>query len=527
MLRDLSPVRWLSVEIVLLAWLLLAPAATSVAGEKLVGDIAAVIQAPEFKHAHWGLLVVDLQSGSSLYELNPEHLFAPASVTKLYSVAAALDAFGADHRFETPVYARGETNAEGVLAGDLVLVASGDLILGGRTAADGQVAFTNFDHTYANGNDKGELTTPDPLAGLNELAKLVAASGIKRVRGEVLIDERLFEKETGSGSGPRRVTPIVVNDNLVDVTITPGVAGQPASVSWRPQSAAVQVDARVRTVAAGESLSVTVHGESTQGLIVRGTIPAGHKPLVRVFEVPDAASFARSLFIEALGRAGVDVDVSPLSVPARESALPPRGDYSRLKQVARLTSLPLAENAKLVLKVSHNLHASSLPLLVATRHGGRTLGEGLKKQHAFLTRCGLDGDSISFGGGAGGASADFVTPRTTVQLLRAMHSRPDGPAYRRALPILGVDGTLSEAVGPDSPARGKFFAKTGTLYWENLLNDRVLLTSKALAGYGTTGSGRQIAFALFVNNVHLAQAGDTGKVGKTLGKLCEAIYAAE
>ncbi|MSR57053.1 MAG: D-alanyl-D-alanine carboxypeptidase/D-alanyl-D-alanine-endopeptidase [Planctomycetaceae bacterium] len=532
MIHKSSRRRWLPAGFALLVWAVpLAggekPANEKLATDKLTGQIAAVIEAPEFKHAHWGLLVVDLQTGSPIYELNPDHLFAPASVTKLYSVATALDAFGADHRFETPVYARGETNGQGVLAGDLILVATGDLTLGGRTTADGQIAFTNSDHTYANGSDKGELTAPDPLAGLDELAKQVAAGGIKRVKGEVLIDDRLFDKETGSGSGPRRVTPIVVNDNLVDLTITPTAAGQPATVSWRPQSAIVQVDARVETVAVGQPLAVTLRGDTTGGLVVRGSLPAGHKPLVRVYEVPDAAAFARALFIEALRRAGVEVDASPLIPPPNGGALPPHSDYARLKALAKFTSPPFSENVRLILKVSHNLHASSLPLLVAARQGGRSLADGLKKQNDFLARSGIDADSISFGGGAGGASADFVTPRATVELLRSMHARPDVEVFKRALPILGVDGTLSESVGPECPARGKFVAKTGTLYWENLLNDRLLLTSKALAGYGATSAGRPVAFAFFVNNVHLPQSAETGRIGKTLGKLCEIIYAAE
>jgi len=54
-----------------------------------------------------------------------------------------------------------------------------------------------------------------------------------------------------------------------------------------------------------------------------------------------------------------------------------------------------------------------------------------------------------------------------------------------------------------------------------------VLTSKALAGYMTTAVGRNLAFAIFVNNSHLDKAADTTRVGKTLGRLCEIIYMAE
>ena len=37
-------------------------------------------------------------------------------------------------------------------------------------------------------------------------------------------------------------------------------------------------------------------------------------------------------------------------------------------------------------------------------------------------------------------------------------------------------------------------------------------------------ANRELAFALFVNHVHLDKAADTSRVGKTLGRLCEVIY---
>ena len=43
-----------------------------------------------------GILVVDGQSGETIYAHNPDHLFFPASTTKLYSCSAALAAL-AEH----------------------------------------------------------------------------------------------------------------------------------------------------------------------------------------------------------------------------------------------------------------------------------------------------------------------------------------------------------------------------------------------------------------------------------------------
>ena len=111
-----------------------------------------------------------------------------------------------------------------------------------------------------------------------------------------------------------------------------------------------------------------------------------------------------------------------------------------------------------------------------------------------------------------------------MQLLQKMAERPDFEVYRSALPILGVDGTLATVVEKSSPAVGKVFAKTGTYVDTDLLNARRHLRSKALAGYMTTAKGTELTFALFVNDVHLAQGVETSREGKQLGKICEALY---
>ena len=497
--------------------------ATATADDTLSQRIEKIIDAPEFKHAHWGILVGELESEQALYERNADKLFAPASTAKLFTVAAALDELGAEHRFETPAYARGEIDQGGRLRGDLILVASGDLTMGGRTDAQGGIAFKDNDHTYAGFAGRADLTAENPLAGLDELARQVAAAGIRRVSGNVLIDDRLFETAHGTGSGPSLLTPIMINDNVLDITIAPGEAGSPATVRWRPETATFQLDAEVDTVAAGEASAVQVTTQDGRRIIVRGKIAAGAKPMVRIHEVADAASFARGLLIEALRRAGVHVEASPL-VDNDAGLLPPRDGYAALKQLAMLKSPPFSESAKLILKASHNLHASTLPLIVAAKHDQWTLADGLRRQHDTLARLGVDVDSISFGGGAGGDRADYVTPRATVQLLRKMATRPDFSAYHAALPVLGVDGTLAHAVASESPARGKVHAKTGTLMWTNVMNGTQILNSKALAGYvGDSSAKRRLVLAVFVNQVQIAREDDRERIGRVLGKLCEAV----
>ena len=252
----------------------------------------------------------------------------------------------------------------------------------------------------------------------------------------------------------------MINDNLIDVRILPTTPDHPAKVEWRPQTQAVRIDVQVETVRAEDETRVDIESPVEDVVIVHGQIAAEAKPLVRIHEVADAASFARSLLIEALRRAGVEVQASPLESNDGDE-LPDEEDYPGLTRVAVLKSPPFSESAKLILKVSHNLHASTLPLLVAARHGERTLAAGLHRQHDFLAKAGIDVDAISFGGGAGGDRADYTSPRVTVQLLGYMATRPDFAVYSDALPILGEDGTLATSVPKESPARERSGQKPG------------------------------------------------------------------
>jgi serine-type D-Ala-D-Ala carboxypeptidase/endopeptidase (penicillin-binding protein 4) len=103
--------------------------------------------------------------------------------------------------------------------------------------------------------------------------------------------------------------------------------------------------------------------------------------------------------------------------------------------------------------------------------------------------------------------------------------RPEWEAYKAGLPALGVDGTLATVVPKDSPVRGKAFAKTGTLIWNDAMNGRSLFRSKAVAGVMTTANGTELAFAMFVNDVPLPEGVSSTREGKVLGKLCEVVYS--
>jgi D-alanyl-D-alanine carboxypeptidase len=128
------------------------------ARSELGPKIAKIMGSSPYRYAEWGYLEVDPSDGSTVRSLGPhKRLYIPGSSTKLFSVSAILDELGFDHRFKTPVYAEGDVR-NGTLHGNLVLVASGDLTMGGRRAPDGTVSYTHIDHTYASSVPGATLT---------------------------------------------------------------------------------------------------------------------------------------------------------------------------------------------------------------------------------------------------------------------------------------------------------------------------------------------------------------------------------
>ncbi len=501
---------------------LLVAAAPLFADDPLAKKLEAVMDGPEFKRSHWGVLVADAKTGEAIYERSADKLFVLASCSKLFSTAAVLAEFGPDFKFDTPVYARGDVQ-KGVLRGDLILRAQGDPSFGGRNTKDaGKLAYTDVDHSYANGGPAALAEGTDPLTAFNELAEGVKAAGISEVAGEVLIDDRLFARTRTSGSGPEVLSAMTVNDNVIDLVITPGAkAGESAKVTHRPQTAMLNIDIEVGTgeprSAAGLMLTQVGPGQFT----VRGSVPAGGKLVVRALPIDEPAGFARGLFIEALRRAGVKVAAAVAR--AGTVALPAVAEYQQMQPTAVFTSAPMGELLKVTLKTSNNLYATALPCLLAAKHGKTTQEDGLKIQRKQLKSLGVESDAVSLVSGAGGNGNDLASPRATVQLLQGLRKRDDWQAFRNWLPVMGEDGTLSKAVDKDSPAYGKVFAKTGTFVWVDTLNSRPLLKSKTLAGAMTTADGRELLFAFFVSDTPLEPNATPEKVGKTLARLCEIV----
>ncbi len=463
--------------------------------------IADITSKPLYTHSPFGIFLADETTGETLVDRSGEKMFVTGSIMKVYSTAAALKAYNPGYRFRTPVYRTGARSG-GTLNGNLILVASGDFSFGLRDRPDGTLAFNSLpqiDHNYAFTGFPGAALVPnsDPLRVLDELARKVRAAGITRIRGAVAIDDRLFASYNGWPDG--LISPIWINENLIDITVTPAKSGRRATVQWRPKVAIDTVESRVTTVASGTKTQPLEVKRVRAGLIqVSGTIAADAKPTLVTSQIEHPADFARVAFVEALRRAGVSVDASA-SGSNRASVLPSRNSYAPAMMVAEHVSPPLSQYVKVILKISYNRGADLMVCLVAVQAGSRTCTDGLAPEVETITALGVSPQSTIVYDGAGSEDNGRTSPADEATFLRRLLGVPWGHYVHDGMEILGVDG-LQATNGVGTPAAGKVRIKDGTRLVGSP-SGQVYLPAKTQVGYIDAKSGRKLVYAVFLNDI--------------------------
>lgn len=411
-----------------------------------------------------------------VYTLNADQLFNPASAMKVFVAGTAFSALGADYRFHTPVYRTGPVE-NGVLRGDLVLVASGDLLLGGRVLPDGTLALPERDHTY----DMSPGAVPvsaDPLRSIHDLVEQIAAHGIRRVEGRVLVDASLFREAKGEagGTGQVVISPIMINDNLVDVVVQPASrVGDAGSVRVAPETAYVKIINKTRTTAAAAKAPVAMmrmmgpgslrltddvtNADGSHTVTLTGDISLGSRPVLCAYRVPEPVRFAEMLLVEVLVARGISARADLLT-RTDEGALV--AFYRPKNRVAELVSPPLSDEVKPMLKLSSNPQTLHFPYLVGAiagheKQNARQAGKEI--QQKLFEKAGVV-RGFRLGGELG---MDRYSADAFIRFLTYMSHQPWFPQYLHALPIMGKDGSVAK-VQAGTPAAGHVYAKTGMLF---------------------------------------------------------------
>jgi serine-type D-Ala-D-Ala carboxypeptidase/endopeptidase (penicillin-binding protein 4) len=469
-------------------------AATRKFGERAEALLAA---APANK-GEWGLLIVDAETGETLYELNADKYFVPASNMKLFTTALALAKLGPDYRFHTTLETRSTISPDGVLSGDLFLVGRGDPNLSNR----------KFPYDL-----KEEFDGP-PEKTLAELADALVAKGIKEIAGDVVGDDSYFPREAYPNGWEiddmvweygAAVSAIVVNDNTVTVTLTAGEsAGAPAQAVVAPPTPDFIVRNDVVTSAAEVKSDLTLTREPNSKIVViRGTMPAHGMPRKLVLAIHDPAEHAAALLTQLLAERGVKVSgVLRLMHNAEAVDASPRG------VLAEHVSVPLGDSVKLVNKISQNLHTEMLLRAAARNTSVWNTPEDLMKFPAdFYAAAGIAPGDVIQTDGSGLSRHDLVTPRAIAALLTYAQGQPWFAPYFASLPVAGVDGTL-ETLMKNTPSAGRIHAKTGSV--EHV---------RTRSGFADTASGRRLIFSFLSNN----QSGKNHEASDALDGLCLAM----
>jgi len=471
-----------------------APASAPKTIEELRARIREVLSNPQLAPAFVGIQAVSLDTGRTLYEENAGKLLVPASNMKMYTVAAALDRLTPNFRWTTSVYAANRPDATGAIRGDLIVYGRGDPSIA--------ASFYEGDYTKA----------------LDELASRIQTAGVRRVEGDLVGDESYF---TGPPFGASwewddlqwyygaEVSALTVNDNSIDLFVKPGASvGAACAVTTGPAALPhITISNRTTTTLRGTRRDVSVYrglGENT--IEVGGSLPLDDKGYTGEVAVARPAQMFVDLLRASLLRHGIIITGQGQVVDARARRDAPL-DTTKLVEIANRQSPPLSLIAAKTLKPSQNLYtelilrtlgeqqrrALIVPAIVDTRspqtNAKLTSAEaGIEVVKTFLRDAGASAANIVMVDGSGLSRHDFVTANASVELLTFISRRSIANAFREALPIAGVDGTLANRM-KNTAAAGNVRAKTGTVE-----------AVSSLSGYATSAAGERLVFSIMVNN---------------------------
>ena len=479
---------------------------------RLAQTIDAVLADTAFADGFWGIHVVDLRDGSTVYARHSGNNFIPASNMKVITTAAALDALGADFRYTTELFINGELRG-GTLDGHLVV----------RGAGDPTISDRKFVQHYP--------TNGDPFVVLRQWADSLGVAGVRHVTGHVIGDGSIFDDELlGSGWAwddeptpfAAQISGLTFNEGRLSITATGSTPGQRARVSVEPDTDFVYVINRTQTVPAG-GISKIRRDPGSNTIWLESEVPAGQSFDRSVSIHNPTRYFAHSLRL-AVRSSGIVIDGDPVIAEDWWQGL----NYDTMTRVATHTSPPLSEIVAVTNKISQNLYAEHLLRTVGARnceHARARATErrrnparvrcgsaeaGFLASEGLFERAGMRSNRMRLADGSGMSHYNMVSPEDLTALLAYMWTHPDQAvrsAYVSSMAVAGVDGTLRRRM-TNGPAQGSVFAKTGTV-----------TGARNLTGYVTTTTGTPLAFAIMTN----LYGTSTGKVTRAQDAIVEAL----
>ena len=456
-----------------------SPATLAELQQRLVEHISQ----PKYDAALWGVKIISLDSGKTVFERNPQKLCSPASNCKLYTVALALDRLGPDYRIKTSLYARAKPGKSGTLSGDLIVYGRGDPTINAR------------------------LHGGDICRALEPLVSALTNAGVKRIAGDLVADESYF-RGPPFGSGwiwddleyyyGAEISALTINDNILQALVTPGPrVGEPCKIALVPDTAWLSFSNRTETVDKGGKRGVHFHRPLDGNVIyTSGQMPIDDTGYTNAVTMHHPAGLFVSFLKQALARQGIKVSgrLRTVNWLDRQAKLV---DYRTWVELGSMESLPMSDLAREVQKPSQNLytdlllgHVGEKTRTAEARLDATSEGLGVRELNKFLAEVGIKKGETFFEEGSGLSRDNLTTANATVALLEFMNRHKSAEVYLASLPIAGVDGTLKNRM-KGTPAAGNVRAKTGTLHWAN-----------SISGFVTTAGGEHLVFSLMLNRYY-------------------------
>ncbi|MFB2878915.1 D-alanyl-D-alanine carboxypeptidase/D-alanyl-D-alanine-endopeptidase [Floridanema aerugineum] len=427
--------------------------ATNICPAQLPEAIDAIVDRPEHRRLHWGILIQTLSPSRTLYSRNAQQYFIPASNVKLFTTAAALLQLGSNFRIRTSVYGKN---------GVLRLVGRGDPSL-----TDAQLR---------------DLAQQLRRQGIRQIQQLIVQDGY--FQGLPLHPTWEWEDVYADYGAP--VNSLILNQNVVELQLSPQELGQPVKITWNDPFAAWQwqIENQTLTAASGGKSEFEVNGIlGKSSLQIRGQMAIDSPPEVLSVPVRNPGEHFLQHFKLALIQEGIIVGQSQVIDSAEKTNEPELAfvESPRLSQLIADTNLP-----------SNNLYAEALLRTLgvnnSTMPNQYTDSLGLNLIKTTLANLGVDGESFILADGSGLSRRNLVSPLSLVQTLQAISQSPQAEIYRISLPVAGVSGTLRNRF-KDTPAMGIVYAKTGTL-----------TGVVTLSGYVDAPNYEKLVFSIMVNH---------------------------
>jgi D-alanyl-D-alanine carboxypeptidase/D-alanyl-D-alanine-endopeptidase (penicillin-binding protein 4) len=416
--------------------------------------------------------LIDAITGEVLEAHDEEVLLCPASVLKLATTAAAIDVLGKDFRFSTTLAYSGEIQ-DGILSGDLLIIGSGD---------------PSFCSNHF-GNDlpfvMEQFVDMVKAAGIDSISGGVIGNGA-HLQGQPYPGTRVWE-DIGNYYGTG-IHGLNANDNTYFVSYaTPEEPDLPAKLlSIYPEVPDLVLESEVLSSTI-QSDQAYIYGSPLESKrIVRGTLPLGRDRFTIKGSIPDPARFVAFHLRNELREAGIN------SLYFKSELKTFREPVTYTK-IGTTESVPLSEMVKHVNLKSDNLMAEGLLLQLGAKEGNPSLEGGVDALENYLKQIWGKDSSFYLYDGSGLSRFTAISAHQMTKLLLEMRSTPELKRFvLDQLPRAGREGTV------------KWFGQRTNLTDNVQLKSGSMKNVKAYAGIMTTYSGRELAFAILINNYDIS-----------------------